>query len=185
MSIRKYMPKDFEDVKYVCLHDMLVDPNFPRTVIEYVEYMFCRYYIEVESDNCFVVTDDNDKAVGYIYGVGDYDYYQEHFSPYIDKVASLDNRRFLGEALTEMYDHAIYKKDYPAHLHIDILPEYRSKGYGSKLIKAFCDNLKAKGTPGIMLIVGSENEGARRFYERNGFKLLQDVPTGAAYGIKL
>jgi hypothetical protein len=35
-----------------------------------------------------------------------------------------------------------------------------------------------------MLIVGTENNGARRFYERNGFTLLQDMPTGAAYGMK-
>jgi ribosomal protein S18 acetylase RimI-like enzyme len=36
-----------------------------------------------------------------------------------------------------------------------------------------------------MLIVGEDNTGARRFYERNGFELLQVVPTGAAYGKKL
>lgn len=184
MIIRKYQEKDFEATKYICLNDMLGKEDY-KTIIEYVEVMFCRYYLEKEPENCFVAVDENDKPIGYIYGASDYDKYQENFSEYIKGVAEIENRRFLGEALTEMYDHAIYKALYPAHLHIDILPEYQSKGIGSKLIKAFCDRLKEQNIKGVMLIVGSENEGARRFYERNGFTLLQDKPTGAAYGKKL
>lgn len=183
MNIRKYQEKDFEATKYVCIHDMIGKKGW-ETVLEYVEIMFCRYYLEKEPENCFVAVDENDKPIGYIYGVKDYDIYQENFSEYINAVAEIENRRFLAEALTEMYDHAIYKKDYPAHLHIDILPDYQSKGIGSKLIKAFCDYLKEQNVKGVMLIVGTENEGARRFYERNGFVLLQDKPTGAAYGMK-
>ncbi len=184
MNIRKFEPKDFEATKYVCLNDMLGKEGYEK-IIEYVEIMFCRYYLEKEPENCFVAVDENDNVVGYTYGVKNYDIYQENFTDYINAVAELENRRFLSEALIEMYDHAIYKKDYPAHLHIDILPDYQSKGIGSKLIEAFCDNLKEQGVKGVMLIVGTENEGARRFYERNGFTLLQDMPTGAAYGKKL
>ena len=170
MNIRKYQEKDFEATKFVCLNDMLGKEGYEK-IIEYVEMMFCRYYLEKEPENCFVAVDENDKPIGYIYGSKHYDYYQDNFSEYINAVADIENRRFLSEALTEMYDHAIYKKDYPAHLHIDILPDYQSKGIGSKLIKAFCDNLKEQDVKGVMLIVGSENEGARRFYERNGFTL--------------
>ena len=181
MEIRKYKETDKEQVIYVCLNDM-IKKNFPQNVIDYVEWMFSRYYVEKEPDVCYVIADDNDKAVGYIYGSKDYDYYQENFGEYIRKVASLNNRAYLGEALTEMFDHAIYKDKYPAHLHIDILPEYQSMGFGSNLINAFCENLKNLGVKGVMLIVGEDNEGARRFYERNGFSLLQTVPTGCAYG---
>lgn len=184
MTIRKYQEKDFEATKYVCIHDMIGVEGY-ETIIEYVETMFCRYYLEKEPENCFVAVDENDKPIGYIYGVKDYNKYQENFEEYIKLVAEIEERRFLGEALTEMFDHAIYKEDYPAHLHIDILPDYQSKGIGSKLITAFCDHLKEENVKGVMLIVGTENSGARRFYERNGFTLLQDVPTGAAYGKKL
>ncbi len=184
MNIRKYQEKDFDATKFICLNDMLGKEDY-KTIIEYVEVMFCRYYLEKEPENCFVAVDENDKPVGYIYGVKDYDIYQENFSEYINAVAEIEERRFLGEALTEMYDHAIYKKDYPAHLHIDILPDYQSKGIGSKLIKEFCNHLKEENVKGVMLIVGTENEGARRFYERNDFTLLQDKPSGAAYGKKL
>lgn len=184
MNIRKYQEKDFEATKHVCLNDMLGKEGYEK-VIEYVEVMFCRYYLEKEPENCFVAVDENDRVIGYTYGAADYDNYQNNFSEYINAVAEIENRKFLNDALTEMYDHAIYKKDYPAHLHIDILPDYQSKGIGSKLIKAFCDNLREQNIKGVMLIVGTENEGARRFYERNGFILLQDMPTGAAYGMKL
>ena len=183
MNIRKYQEKDFEATKFVCLNDMFDKEGYEK-IIEYVEMMFCRYYLEKEPENCFVAVDENDNVIGYTYGSKDYDYYQENFSEYINAVAEIEERRFLAEALTEMYDHAIYKNDYPAHLHIDILPAYQSKGIGSKLIKAFCDNLKEQNVKGVMLIVGTENEGARRFYERNGFILLQDMPTGAAYDMK-
>ena len=183
MNIRKFEPKDFEQTKYICLNDMLGKPNYEK-VIEYVEVMFCRYYLEKEPENCFVAVDENDKPIGYTYGSSDYDKYQENFSEYLKMVEEIESRRFLADALTEMYDHAIYKKDYPAHLHIDILPDYQSKGIGSRLIKAFCDNLREQNVKGVMLIVGTENEGARRFYERNGFTLLQDKPSGAAYGMK-
>lgn len=183
MNIRKYQEKDFEATKFVCLNDMIGKPNYEK-VIEYVEVMFCRYYLEKEPENCFVAVDENDRVIGYTYGSADYDKYQANFSEYLKMVEEIESRRFLADALTEMYDHAIYKNDYPAHLHIDILPDYQSKGIGSKLIKAFCDNLREQNVKGVMLIVGTENEGARRFYERNGFILLQDKPSGAAYGMK-
>lgn len=183
MTIRKYQEKDFEATKYVCIHDMIgCDCD---ELIDYVATMFCHYYLEKEPENCFVAVDENDNPIGYVYGASDYDKYQVNFSEYVQKIAEIDNRRYLSEALIEMFDHAIYKEDYPAHLHIDILPDYQSKGIGSQLINEFCNNLKAKGIKGVMLIVGSDNTGARRFYERNGFTLLQDMPTGAAYGKRL
>lgn len=180
MEIRKYQSSDFEATKYICVHDMIGKKC--DDLLEYVEVMFCRYYLEKEPENCFVAVDENDKPIGYVYGAADYDTYQNNFSEYIKRVAEISDRNFLKDAMTEMFDHAIYKDKYPAHLHIDILPEYQSKGIGSKLITAFCDDLKERGIKGVMLIVGNDNTGARRFYERNGFELLQDIESGAAYG---
>ena len=72
MLIRKYEEKDKEQVIYICLNDMF--GKYEQPLIDYVEWMFCRYYIEVEPQNCFVAVDDNDKPVGYCYGSADYDY---------------------------------------------------------------------------------------------------------------
>ena len=183
MEIRKYQEKDFEATKYVCINDMIGRTS--DDLIEYVETMFCKYYLEKEPECCFVAVDENDKPIGYVYGVKDYNKYQSDFGEYLKQIEKINNRKYLTAALTEMYDHAVYQDTYPAHLHIDVLPGYQSKGIGSRLITAFCDYLKSENVRGVMLIVDTENLDARRFYERNGFILLHDVPTGAAYGKKL
>lgn len=184
MAIRKYEIKDYNNVVDVCLDTR--DPNEQQTPINrYIKLMFCRYYIEKEPENCFVVTDDEDNAVGYILGCADYDNYHKNMSEYLQGIAEIENGKYLPDAYVEMYNHDIYKKDYPAHLHIDIFGEYRSHGYGSFMIKALCDHLKSKGIKGVMLIVGGDNERAQKFYERNGFTLLNKKKSGYAYGLKL
>ena len=66
-------------------------------------------------------------------------------SEYLELIAEIRGGMYISDAHIEMYDHEIYKNEFPAHLHIDIFGEYRSKGYGSKMIEAFCNNLKEKG----------------------------------------
>lgn len=58
--------------------------------------------------------------------------------------------------------------EYPAHLHINVAPEWRSAGLGARLIEAFAADAKAAGAPGLHVVTG---EGMRNigFYERNGF----------------
>lgn len=184
MAIRKYEPKDYEQIVNICLNTYDKDEQ-ESPINQYIKQMFCRYYIEIEPENCFVVTDDNDVPQGYVYGASDYDFYHQNMTEYLEKIAEVKNGVYTSDAYVEMYNHEIYKDDYPAHLHIDIFEEFRSKGYGSVMIKAFCENLKTKGIKGVMLIVGSDNFGAQRFYERNGFTLLHKKESGYAYGMKL
>jgi GNAT superfamily N-acetyltransferase len=60
---------------------------------------------------------------------------------------------------------------YPAHLHINVAAEARSRGVGAALIAAFAAQCAAARLPGLHLVTG---EGARnvRFYERCGFRQL-------------
>ena len=69
----------------------------------------------------------------------------------------------------EFLVHKIFKKQFPSHLHIDILPICQGKGAGSKLVDALCAHLKEKNSCGLMLSCGMSNKGAIRFYSRNGF----------------
>ncbi|CUS15341.1 unnamed protein product [Tuber aestivum] len=58
---------------------------------------------------------------------------------------------------------------YPAHLHIDILPEFQGKGFGGKLMGRFLHRVRARdgdGACGVHLGMRQDNVAAGRFYER-------------------
>lgn len=184
MNIRKYEPEDRAQVVKICLHNAdLEDASSP--IGEFIYQMFCSYYVDIEPENCFVAVDDNDVPFGYVYGAADFDRYAVQFENYLKTIREIDGGKYLPDALVEMYNHYIYKNEYPAHLHIDLLENGRGSGVGSALIKKYCENIKSRGINGVMLIVGSDNIRGRNFYEKNGFTLLADKHSGAAYGKKL
>lgn len=55
---------------------------------------------------------------------------------------------------------------------IAVLPEYRRKGYGSKLIDELIKECLSRGVAKIFLEVRSDNVSAIRLYESKGFVLL-------------
>lgn len=61
-------------------------------------------------------------------------------------------------------------KQYPAHLHIDILSAFQNQGWGQRLISALFQRLLSEGIQGIFLGMASDNDGAGRFYTRIGFE---------------
>jgi GNAT superfamily N-acetyltransferase len=60
-------------------------------------------------------------------------------------------------------------ESWPAHLHIDILPEFQRKGYGRQLIDMFCDSARKQGAKGVHLGMAAANDEAGKFYARLGF----------------
>lgn len=57
---------------------------------------------------------------------------------------------------------------------IYFLPEFMGKGYGSKLLETVMGELKNQGFTEVFLWVLEENNIARRFYEKYGFKCSYD-----------
>ncbi len=68
--------------------------------------------------------------------------------------------------------------EYPAHLHIDLLPRVQGRGYGRRMIEELLDRLRARGVPGVHLGVSVYNRRAVGFYERLGFRELARAGTG-------
>ena len=62
--------------------------------------------------------------------------------------------------------------DYPAHLHIDLLPPAQRQGWGRRLIATLCAALEGRGIPGVHLTYDPANTRARAFYDRLGFEEL-------------
>ena len=67
--------------------------------------------------------------------------------------------------------------NFPAHLHIDLLPRARKKGNGRLMIETLHSKLKILGIKGVFLDVGINNLNAQSFYEKIGYKKLQVTPS--------
>lgn len=182
--IRKYEEKDYKDVQYTCLH-CEDGPEDPPVLQQFVLHTFCDYYIDKEPHNCFVLDDDNGKAVGYVICAEDYDTYKKIFDEeYLELNKPLDDGLYNWAVHSTDLQNK-HKEQYPAHLHIDLTPPYHRKGYGGKLIKALCDHLTKKGVKGVMLTVGAKNANAISFYKKCGFTLIEQQDDDVAFGIKL
>lgn len=82
-------------------------------------------------------------------------------------------------------DELFWCKEYPAHLHIDLLPSLQGAGLGHKMMQTFLENLRSKGIKGVHLGVSGQNKKACAFYEREGFKVLKQTDWGFWLGMKL
>jgi ribosomal protein S18 acetylase RimI-like enzyme len=74
--------------------------------------------------------------------------------------------------------------DFPAHLHIDLLPAAQGHGWGKNLIGRLRSELADVDVPGVFASLDAENVTARGFYERVGFsELPSSTPEAPVYGV--
>ena len=139
------------------------------------------YYTDREPESLSVATID-DTVVGYLAGCID----TAAMSPTADErlVAAIRKDRllfrrgtagFLIRAIVDgLRDRDSAKGDFidprwPAHLHIDLLPEARGIGLGAALMERWLHQLRQLGSPGCHLATIAENARAVSFFERSGF----------------
>ncbi len=67
---------------------------------------------------------------------------------------------------------------YPAHLHIDLLPEWQGRGHGRELIRALLQALQDRGVPAVHLSMVTANAPARAFCDRLGFHEIEVPDAG-------
>lgn len=172
MKVRLYDEKDKKHFKKICLVTAGKD-NSDDNEAKFITALYCDYYTENEPDNCFALTDDNDNAVGYIICSANYEFYKKNFTKTLKYIKTLGFGHYLF-ALGEIIGHGLYKKNFPAHLHIDILPEYQHSGGGTMLMNELKIHLKAKSINSVHLMVNAENKNAVKFYKKNGFCIHSD-----------
>ena len=76
MAIRPYEAKDKENVQFICLNSDGPD-EFSEIGRHFLLTTYCDYYTEQEPENCFVATDENDNAVGYILCAENFDKFKK------------------------------------------------------------------------------------------------------------
>ena len=76
-------------------------------------------------------------------------------------------------------------KDYPSHLHIDLLEQAQGRGIGKAMMHLLIEMLREKGSPGVHLGMGATNARAFTFYTKLGFTLLDKNENEWTMGLKL
>ena len=181
-SVRPYNVKDKERVQQICLKNADCMDSSEDTK-KYILLMYCNYYIEQEPYNCFVAVNDEDEAVGYIICSENYDSYEKVFCEnYLNQCAAISPKRYV-EAKLDLLSHSMFKKEYPAHFHIDIDDSYQRMGIGSLLISALKMHLRKKNINNMMMVCGEDNYNAINFYKKNGFKDLITTKMGHAMAL--
>lgn len=147
------------------------DPRLPGEV-------FAGPYAALEPESCFVLV-DGEGLCGYVVGTTDTAAFAERCER--DWYPALRGRYALPDAADASRDARIVRlihagcrpdpalADYPAHLHMNLLPRAQGRGLGRMLLERFLDHLRERGVRGVHLQTGPDNPRACRFYERAGF----------------
>lgn len=174
ITVRKYQQKDRDNLFKICVETSAL-PTESKEDLDFLNLMYNDYYAQIEWENCFVAADENDEAVGYIICAEDFDRYYKTFKGLYLPVIKKLGMKYYSMALSEIAVHSLFKKRYPAHLHIDILPVCQGRGTGTALVNELKAHLKNKGVKGLMLSCGMGNKKAIKFYKKNEFKMLANI----------
>ena len=87
-----------------------------------------------------------------------------------EAIFAFDNSELLGWL---QYNYFIEK--YPFINRLYVFEQYQNNGAGTKLIQFWESEMKSKGETRLMLSTESDNYGAKRLYERLGFKSVGEL----------
>jgi ribosomal protein S18 acetylase RimI-like enzyme len=195
-TIRQCRPDDLPALNRICLltGDSGADASQLYRDPELLGQFYAAPYAMLEPELAFALVRD-DVPYGYVLGARDsaefYARCEREWFP------ALRERYPLPEPSDQSPDADIirlfYKgprvdhnlAEYPAHLHIDILPEAQGQGWGRRLIERLLGRMRELDVPAVHLYVGKQNTRAIGFYRRVGFQQLSEHPNSIAFGQKL
>lgn len=153
-------------------------------------------YMDLEPDSLFVA-EVGGEPVGYLTGCPD----SEAFPTESERIDAAIRRyhllrrpatlRFFARAAFDAAGARILRRPnagdledprWPAHLHINVVPELRGRGVAPALMDRWLTRLTELGSPGCHLQTLAENPRAVRFFERSGF--VRHGPTPPVPGIR-
>ncbi|GAA1937639.1 hypothetical protein GCM10009775_32100 [Microbacterium aoyamense] len=196
-SIRPFRPGDEPALADICLKT--ADAGRDATGVfdddRIWAEVFVLPYVARHPDLAFVVETDDGRVAGYIVGTPDTqafeDWFHDEWWPSRNGAWPLPEVERSRQDGTLIYAYGRrggaepYGDEYPAHLHIDLLPELQGEGWGRRLIESLVAALRERGVTGLHLAAASENEGALAFYPRVGFTPLESHPGVQAFGMRL
>jgi ribosomal protein S18 acetylase RimI-like enzyme len=181
-GVRPVEPSDADALYDICVRTADAGGDARRQYLSQtlVGDLFAVPYVEREPQHAFVLDDGAGAAVGYIVGTADTEGFVRWYRrEWIPRTAARrpvppDPPVTQDDVMLALHHHPERMlipelAGYPAHLHIDLLPEWQGRGWGRALMHRFLDSLRAVGVPAVHLGMIKHNTGARRFYDRLGF----------------
>jgi ribosomal protein S18 acetylase RimI-like enzyme len=186
-DIRPYQPRDRQAVHAICRATIYggterLRPPDPDLFAE----LMIRYYTDFTPETVWVA-ERRGRVVGYLAGCFDEDKLRRAM---ISRIAPRAVARSLGRGLllrpplwrqlavlprflaAERRAEDVDLSAYPAHLHVNLLPEARGRRLGERLVEELFVAATRRGVPGVHATVLEDNRGGRRFFERLGFEPL-------------
>ena len=194
--IRPYRETDHAAVYDVCVRtaDAGGDARGKYHTDDLMPDLFAGPYVFLEPEFAFVL-DDGQRAVGYVIGTPDTTAFARAYrARWIPRLAGRypvppDPPGSQEEEMLALHHHPerlVWPglEEYPAHLHIDLLPGFQGNGHGRALMTTFLAALARRGVAGVHLVMSRTNVGARAFYDRLGFTEIAVPGTDAAYLVR-
>jgi GNAT superfamily N-acetyltransferase len=191
--VRPYEERDRRAVRYICC-----DTGFmgePMEIFmdgrEVFADLWCSYYTDYEPEHTWVAEVDG-QVVGYIFGGLDTRRQEKiTLSRVIPKLLlkafitdcawSPRTRRYVSSVIRSSRRGELktpnLSREYPAHLHTNILEGYRGKGLGKKMMNEWINHLAGHNVKALHLITTTRNKLAVPFYKHMGFRTLFEAPT--------
>jgi len=196
LSIRSFKESDLPALYEICLKtgDSGKDASSIYKDPKLLGHFYAAPYAILKTKLVYILAKD-DVPIGYIIGTDDSQEFfritEEKWFPQLRRQYSLPNGT--DNSPDARIIRLIHKGhvprpellSYPAHLHIDILPEGQGKGMGRKLIEVFKNKLIEMNVTALHLEVGKRNTDAIKFYEKVGFNLIKEFEYSMAFGVKL
>lgn len=200
--LRPFRPGDDAALAEICLRT--ADAGADATGIleddDVWAAVFVLPYAVRHPDLAFVVETDDGRVAGYVVGADDTDAFENWFAaewwprhaerwprPATPPDGATPSRQegLLTYAYGRRAGAEPFAATYPAHLHIDLLPELQGQGWGRRLIDELVGALRARGVAGLHLATDTRNAGAIAFYERLRFRRIPSHADVVAFGMSL
>ena len=195
MKTRHYAPDDLESLREICLRtgDNGGDASATCTHRDLLGDYFAVPYVIRDSSMGLILADETGPC-GYILGTENTRSFNAWFNDiwlpeirakYQDLMASpKTSDGWLLARLDEKLPTPDWIDDYPAHLHIDLLPRAQGGGWGRSLFESWTQMAFTRGATGVHLGVSKANTNAVAFYKKVGMSKIKDAGSAWIMGLK-
>jgi GNAT superfamily N-acetyltransferase len=190
-GIRPYRTEDLARLREICVLTGAAggDATGRWSTDDLLPDLFLEPYVTASPEWAWVV-DEGDGPVGYLVAVPRtrrfVQWWREKWTPWFaERYPTPEEPYSDEESLVQRgYDPSVLivpeVDEYPAHLHIDLLPAAQGRGYGRALIEnMLIPTLAQAGVQGVHLSMDPANTPARAFYGAVGFV---DLPSSSPKG---